>query len=31
MRDRMAFEGHVRASYAVLGTRVPPQIYELPV
>ncbi len=31
MRDCMAFEGHIRSSYAALGAPVPPQIYELPV
>jgi 2-keto-4-pentenoate hydratase/2-oxohepta-3-ene-1,7-dioic acid hydratase in catechol pathway len=31
MRDCMAFEGHIRASYGVLGAPVPPQLYELPI
>jgi 2-keto-4-pentenoate hydratase/2-oxohepta-3-ene-1,7-dioic acid hydratase in catechol pathway len=31
MRDCMAFEGHILASYEALGAEVPPQIYELPV
>ncbi len=31
MRDCMAFEKHIRSSYAALGTPVPPQIYELPI
>jgi 2-keto-4-pentenoate hydratase/2-oxohepta-3-ene-1,7-dioic acid hydratase in catechol pathway len=31
MRDCMAFEGHILASYAALGADIPPQIYELPI
>lgn len=31
MRDCMAFEGHILASYAVLGAAIPPQIYQLPI
>jgi 2-keto-4-pentenoate hydratase/2-oxohepta-3-ene-1,7-dioic acid hydratase in catechol pathway len=31
MRDCMAFEGHILASYEALGAEVPPQIYELPI
>jgi 2-keto-4-pentenoate hydratase/2-oxohepta-3-ene-1,7-dioic acid hydratase in catechol pathway len=31
MRDCMAFEGHIRNAYGRLGSRVPPQIYELPI